>query len=246
MKKYIINIPVFEGPFELLYHLIHKQEIDIWSVSIADITEQYLDYLQLMGELNLEIAGDFLVMAATLLRLKSKLLLPVQDDLPEEEADGILNINSSEELIRRILEYRLYKQPVSFLKEREEEQQRIFFRCSGQPKVLHINHDESFLYEEDLSEILLDLLKRQLIDKAEKEVEYEVVLMEELELKERISVIMSKLRDKKRAVYLDYLFESKIIGEIIVTFIAVLELARQKQIKLMQHKSFGPILVELS
>ena len=247
MNKYIINLPVFEGPFDLLYHLIKKQEIDIWTVSIADITEQYLDYLQLMGEFNLEIASDFLVMAATLLRLKSKMLLPVQQDQLEEEADeGLLNINSSEELIKRILEYRLYKKPAEFLRQREEEQQRIFFRCTGQPQILHINKDESFIYEEDLSEILVDLLQRQIENKELKDTEPKIMLMEEVELKEKIGLIMAKLKDKKKAIYLEALFENNKIGEIIVTFIAVLELARQKQVKLMQHKSFGPILIELS
>lgn len=243
---YIINLPVFEGPFDLLYHLIQKQEIDIWSVSIADITEQYLDYLRLMEEFNLEIASDFLVMAAALLRLKSKLLLPMQNDVLEEDAgDELLNINSSEELIKRILEYRSFKKPVIFLQKREEEQQRIFFRSTEQPKVLHITRQESFLFEDDLANILLGVMENNLRkEKARKAIPV-INMVEEYLIKDKLVHVLTKLKEKKEAVYLDALLETRDISDIIITFVAVLELCRQKKISVWQQRNFGPVLIEL-
>lgn len=245
-KSYIINLPVFEGPFDLLYHLIKKQEIDIWSVSVAEITEQYLDYLQLMEDFNLEIASEFLVMAATLLRLKSKLLLPRQDDSEEEDADELLSINSSEELIKRILEYRLYKTAVSFLRQREEEQQKIFFRSTNQPKVMHITRQETFVFHENMLELLLKSMEKNLKELKKRTSEPDISLVEEFTLKDRLHFVINKLKEKKEAVYLDTLFDSRKVGEIIITFIAVLELARQKKVSLWQQQNFGPVLIELS
>ncbi|MFU8795156.1 MAG: segregation and condensation protein A, partial [Dethiobacteria bacterium] len=130
--EYTIKLPTFEGPFDLLFHLIKKAELDIWSISIAEITDQYLAYLQSMKELNLEIASEFLVMAATLLRLKSKLLLPRPQSSQEQEDDEeLFEINTAEELFLRLEEYRLFKEMSVYLRKREEEQQKIFLRSTG-------------------------------------------------------------------------------------------------------------------
>ena len=132
-----IKLPIFEGPFDLLFHLVKKAELDIWSVSIAAITEQYLDYLQSMRELNLDIASEFLVMAATLLRLKSKLLLPRPPLAAEEEEDeGLFQFNSPEELFQRLEEYRRFKEAASFFAGLAEEQQKIFLRSTGGGKIM--------------------------------------------------------------------------------------------------------------
>lgn len=243
---YIINLPVFEGPFDLLYHLIKKQEIDIWSVSIAEITEQYLDYIQLMEEFNLEVASDFLVMAATLLRLKSKLLLPEKNDYMEEEAeDVILSINSSEELIRRVLEYREFKEPVCFLRERAEEQQKIFFRSTGRARVLYITRQETLFFHEDLAAIYFNALERKKARVQRENARPAISMVDEYLLKDKLKNILHKLKQKKEAVYLDALFGTRKIGEIIITFVAVLELAHRGKIRLWQQRNFGPILIEL-
>lgn len=243
---YIVNLPVFEGPFDLLYHLVKKQEIDIWSISIAEITAQYLDYIRLMEEFNLEIASDFLVMAATLLRLKSKLLLPDRHGFAKEEEDAILSINSSEELIRRVLEYREFKAPVRFLRNREEEQQKIYFRSTGRARVLYITRQESFLFHEDLAAVLLNALERKKIRLQGKKSGPSISMVDEYLIKDRIKIIMHELKQKREAVYLDTLFNPGEIREIIVTFMAVLELAHRRKIRLWQQRNFGPVLIELN
>jgi len=244
---YVVSLPVFEGPFDLLYHLVRSQEIDIWSVSVADVTNQYLEYLRLMEEFNLEIASEFLVMAATLLRLKSRMLLPPRENQAEEdEADEeLFSIYSSEELIRRILEYRSFKEPAAFLEKREKEQQRIFFRSTGGPRVMHVTRQERFFEQEGLVDKLVEAMQEQMQKKNRREKARDIKLVEEYRLRDRIKVVLGKLSGKKNAVYMDSLLETRHKGEIVTTFIAVLELARQRKISFWQQRNFSPILIQL-
>ena len=120
---YNIKIPVFEGPFDLLLHLIRENKIDIYDIPIALITGQYLQYIEMMKELNLEIAGEFLVMAATLIHIKSRLLLP-----PDEETSAEENEDPRLELVQRLLEYQTFKEAASTLRKKEEDWMKIFFK----------------------------------------------------------------------------------------------------------------------
>ncbi|NLZ93331.1 MAG: segregation/condensation protein A, partial [Firmicutes bacterium] len=106
--EYQISLPTFEGPFALLFHLIEKAEVDIYEISIADITAQYLETLQVMQELNLDVASEFIVMAATLLKIKSKKLVPESIGAAEVNDDDLLNIESQDDLLQRLLEYRYF------------------------------------------------------------------------------------------------------------------------------------------
>jgi len=159
--EYKIKLPTFEGPFDLLFHLIKKAEVDIWSISIAEITDQYLAYLQSMKELNLDIASEFLVMAATLLRLKSKLLLPrpIKSDEEQEEED-LFEIHSAEELFQRLEEYRFFKEVAQHLLQREEEQQKIFLRSTGGQKVMVFTQQESVYTIWEGANHLSDIMNR--------------------------------------------------------------------------------------
>ena len=125
---YTIKLSNFEGSFDLLYHLISREKLNIWEITLAQITRQYLAYLQDMDELDIETTSDFLVMAATLLRLKSRMLLPLYEEKEETENDEMLAINTKEELFERILEYRSFKNAAEWLREREHKQNRIFLR----------------------------------------------------------------------------------------------------------------------
>ncbi len=245
--SYVVKLPVYEGPFELLYDLVRKQEIDIWSVSVTEITAQYLDYLRLMEEFNLEIAGEFLVMAATLLRLKSRMLLPANSEaaVVEETGEGLFSIHSSEELIRRIIEYRAFKLAANYFQKREEEQQKIFFRSTGDPKIMYVTRQETFFFREGMLEKLVSAMKGIMQRKLTREKEPHIEPMEEYNLLERKNLIIRRLSQRQKAVYLDSMLETRSPAEIVTTFIAVLDLTLQKKVRVWQQYNLGPILIEI-
>jgi len=243
---YQVKLPAFEGPFDLLFHLIQKQQIDIWSISVSEITEQYLNHLKLMEELNLEISSEFLVMAAALLRLKSKMLLPESRSFWEEEdGEEILSISSTEDLIRRVLEYRLYKGAAEYLQEREQNQQKIYFRSSETTQAVNIAQQE-IIWSQAESAATLASLFRELEDKMEEvETGYSYSLMEEYDLRNKMNQVIKKLSEARQALYFNSLLEKRSSSEMITTFFALLELVHQSMIRVYQDKEFGPILIEL-
>src|SRR4030042_2716324 len=175
---YNIKIPVFEGPFDLLLHLIRENKIDIYDIPIALITGQYLQYIEIMKELNLEIAGEFLVMAATLIHIKSRMLLPPDEEPPSgEQEDPRL------ELVQKLIEYQAFKEAATSLRNREEEWMKVFYK--GQ--VL----EEQELYLSDVS--LFDLIGtfKKILDKAPADIIS--ITKETLTIKDKMSVIMEML-----------------------------------------------------
>ena len=244
--EYTIKIPVFEGPFDLLFHLVKKAEVDIWQISIADITDQYLSYLQSMKELNLDIASEFLVMAATLLRLKSKLLLPRSPRSSEQEdEDDLYEINSAEELFLRLEEYRIFKGLALYLREREEEQQKIFLRSTGGQRVMVLTRQESVytIWEgaNHLSEIMLRFAEATKTDA------YNPTFstVEDYIIVDKSAYIENFLRQKNRPVHMADFITADGLWEVIITFISLLELARQRKVTLLQEGLFKPIMVML-
>ncbi len=244
--EYTIKIPAFEGPFDLLFHLVKKAEVDIWQISIADITDQYLFYLQSMKELNLDIASEFLVMAATLLRLKSKLLLPRPPRSSEQEdEEDLYEINSAEELFLRLEEYRIFKGLAIYLREREEEQQKIFLRSTGGQKVMVLTRQESVytIWEgaNHLSDIMLRFAEATKIDA------YNPTFsaIEDFIIVEKSTYIETVLRQKNRPVPMVDFITADGLWELIITFISLLELTRQRKITLLQEGLFQPIMVML-
>lgn len=233
------KLQVFEGPLDLLLHLVKINEMDIHDIEISQITRQYLDYLAAMQELDLEIAGDFLVMAATLMNIKSRSLLPrppaEEDGLAEEEIDEIL---STQELIRRLVEYRKIKQLASALRGKGEESSRMYFRANVVPVIPGATED---LPRQDIR-TLFDAFARA-IKKVRVESSHNVST-EAFSVEEKTQEIRERLRSQ-RQINFSRVFETCVSkDEAICYFLAVLEMARLREITLAQAGSFEDILVE--
>ena len=225
-----IKIPVFEGPFDLLLHLIRENKIDIYDIPISVITSQYLEYIEIMKELNLEIAGDFLVMAATLIQIKSRMLLPPDEETPSEEQE-----DPRRELVERLLEYQRYKEAAVDFRTKEDEWLKVFRR---EPLS---DEEEGELYLFDLS--LFDLLDafRKILDKAPPEIVS--ITKETLTVKNRMSMIMEIIEEHETVRFEDLFREGITRIYLIVTFVALLELIRLGLARAYQEKEFGNIWV---
>jgi segregation and condensation protein A len=227
-----IKIPVFEGPFDLLLHLIRENKLDIYDIPISVITSQYLEYIEIMKELNLEIAGDFLVMAATLIQIKSRMLLPPDEEAAAEELE-----DPRLDLVQRLLDYQKYKEAASDLRTKEEEWMRVFHK----EPLAEEGEEEGELYLFDLS--LFDLLDafKKILDKAPPEIVS--ITRETLTVKDKISMIMEILEGKE-AVRFEDLFRDGISRvQLIITFVSLLELIRLGLARVYQEKQFGNIWV---
>lgn len=225
------KVPVFEGPLDLLLHLIKENKIDIYDIPIAHITEQYLQYIEFMKELNLEIAGEFLVTAATLIHIKSKMLLPPDETQPDE-----LQEDPRAELVRRLLEYQAFKDASVNLREKENVWTNIFRR----PPPMEAEIEGEPL----LSEVsLFDLVSafKDILSKAHFEVIE--ITRESLTVADKINFIMEKI-EREDGIRFEELFkESYTKIALIVTFLALLEVIRLGLVKAYQEKTFGSIWI---
>jgi segregation and condensation protein A len=229
---YNIKIPVFEGPFDLLLHLIRENKLDICDIPIALITSQYLQYIEMMKELNLEIAGEFLVMAATLIYIKSRMLLPPDEETPDEEVE-----DPRAELVKKLLEYQKFKEAAGDLRQREEDWMKVFRRDS----FLAEEEEPGELYLFDLN--LFDLLDafKKILEKAPPEVIS--ITKETLTVKDRISFIMEILEGQETVRFEDFFQEGMTKIQLIITFVALLELIRLGLARAYQEREFGNIWV---
>jgi len=228
-----IKLENFEGPLDLLLHLIKKNEMEIWDIQVTRITEQYLAILDAMHHMNLDVAGEFLVMASTLLYIKSKLLLPPsEDELVEEEEE-----DPRAELVRRLLEYQKYKDAALDLDERELLGRDVFARKFTAPE-LAVEEEDAGFYEVgiyDLVEALQDILAR-----APRDVVHEVGL-EQVSIAERINHILGLLSGCDSLAFSDLFQEKPRRNDVIATFLAMLELVKMRTVKLMQNDRCGSI-----
>jgi segregation and condensation protein A len=231
--SYAVKLPAFEGPLDLLLHLIRKNEVNIYDIPIALITRQYLEYLDLFKSLNLAVAGDFLVMAATLIHVKSKMLLPPSETEEVEEDE-----DPRTELVMRLLEYQRFKEAAQGLETREQEWREVFHRPaslgSGEPT------DEINLV--DLS--LFDLLEalRGVMQRAPEKKDLEIVV-DALSVQERMGLILDRL-DAQESITFTSLFEDDTTRlAMVVTFLALLELIRLKRLRILQTELFGTIRI---
>jgi len=233
-EAYSIKLPAFEGPLDLLLHLIKENKIDIYDIPIALITHQYLEYIEMMKELNLDIAGEFLLMAATLIHIKSRMLLPVEELTGEEPEDPRF------ELVQRLIEYQAFKDASLAFREREDEWSNIFHREPAKEEV----GEEEAGGELDLFDLsLFDLMGafKKLLDKAPPEVIN--ITREALTVKDRISFIIEKLENQDTIRFED-LFEGNMTRTyLIVTFVALLEILRLGLARAYQEKDFGAIWI---
>jgi len=225
---YRVRLEVFEGPLDLLLHLVKKNELDIFNIPIAEITADYLNYMKLFRRLNLDFAGEFLVMASTLIHIKSRMLLPPAETVEEEELE-----DPRQELAARLMEYQKFKEAASILKEREAIQGNIYGRLPMIPE------DEDYTIEATLFD-LLDAFQRVAI-RAEEEVRE--IIQEDISIEDRIGEILNLL-ENKRFISFETIFSGQRTKRLlIVTFLALLELIRLKRVFARQAEPFGAIRI---
>ena len=235
-----IKLDVFEGPLDLLLHLIRKSEVDIYNIPISEITDQYIAYLKAMEELDLDIASEFLVMAATLIEIKSKMLLPKKKD-EETAADE----DPRTELVEKLVEYKKYKEFASMLKGIEENNE-IYFKSPEIIDDLEENKDIFFknITLDGLMHAFSNIVKVHENRYNERSVIPKNIDYDEYRIEDKMDDITRLLKLKKSAP-LDAFFtkaESKM--ELIVIFLAVLELIKERFITVIQYESFGDIFLE--
>ncbi len=231
--SYKIKIPVFEGPLDLLLYLVKKDHLNIYDIPIAKVTEQYLAYLNIMQMLDLNIAGEFLVMAATLMQIKSKMLLPAEQAPQEEEEDP------RAELVRRLLEYEKFKEIAESLRQKELIQQEMFKR----PKSpVEPEKEEAASGEVYFEASIFDLINAfsKALEEVPKEVFYQVI-KDEFTIEEKVHQILHLLLARDSVLLSELFRQSKNKMEIIVTFLAILELIRLKETVARQTDLFQEI-----
>jgi segregation and condensation protein A len=234
--NYKIQLDKFEGPLDLLLYLIKKNDIDICDIPIAVITDQYMEYISLMKMLDLDVVGDFLVMAATLMQIKSRMLLP-PDPLAGPEV-----VDPRQELVDRLKEYEQFKLIAEGLKSKELHRQSLFGRLVDEEKLKEIKDDaEEVLFEATLFD-LINALSEALKHIPERK-DYQVS-QEEYTVEGKIHEILHLLVETPRLSLMDLFRRSTCKNEVICTFVAVLELVRLKEIIVMQHRQFESIEIE--
>jgi segregation and condensation protein A len=231
MNKF--QLEIFEGPLDLLLHLIKKNEVSITDIPIAVITEQYLAMLELMEGLDLDVAGEFLVMAATLVHIKSRMLLPPDEsDVGDEEEGG----DPRDELMRRLLEYQRFKEAAGELERRDILRRDVFARSPEPPEKA-----ETIGFE---SVSLFDLISalRTVIERLPKDSAHRVVL-DTVSVREKMSLLLEDLHRRGQVVFQDLFAAAVSRLEVIVTFLAMLELVKIRAVKISQEEAAGPIVI---
>lgn len=232
--SYKVKLKIFEGPMDLLLHLIQKHEINIYDIPIALITREYLAYIDLMKTLNLDTAGEFLVMAATLTHIKSRMLLP-PEEVSEEDEEGL---DPRRELVERLLEYKKYKEASLELKGQENLWIDTYSQGLGNE-----GPREQELVLVNLN--LLDLMEafRKVLSRPSFDAVHEVTI-ETMTIKDKISWIMDKLEHHESVRFEDLFPGTPARHEIIVTFLALLEIIRLRLVRIEQTERFGPIRIQ--
>lgn len=228
--SYAVKLDNFEGPLDLLLHLIRKNEMDICDIPIAEITAQYLAVIDTMQQLNLDVAGEFLVMAATLLQIKSRLLLPQ----PEEESPEEEEVDPRAELVRRLLEYQKYKGAAEEFDTLPQLERDVFVRrqpAAERPEQEELEAIGIFQLVEALRELL-----REHPEEAFHEVD-----VERLSVAERVQEILARLEGRDSLTFGELFGDRPGRGEVVVTFLALLELTRMQVLRLLQNSRLGTI-----
>lgn len=240
-----IKIDAFEGPLDLLLQLIKHLEIDIYDIPIADVTAQYLNYIRAMKVLQLDVAGDYLVMAATLMAIKSKLLLPKQEiDVSLDDEDSYQTSEDPRDaLVEQLLEYRKFKAAAAILKVKEEERSQYF---SKEPANLELLQEKVPLEPLQISTFDLVAAFQEMFNKKVKKIPLQTkIKAEETSINEKIEFIMGKLRSvkKNQGILFTNLFDTPTKNEMITTFMALLELIKEKNVFIQQKVTYGDIIV---
>ena len=239
-----IKVNAFEGPLDLLLHLIEKNKVDIYDIPISEITSQYLDYIRSMEEEDLDVMSDFLVMAATLLKIKAKMLLPVKE---EEEEEG----DPREELVRRLIEYKIYKYAAEELKDLSVDAQKVFFKSETVPEEIK-HYEEPIRPGEIVGDVTLEKLNQifQMVMRRKKDREDPVrshfgkIQKEKYKVEDRMDDIRCQIRGLKRINFRTLLDIQPVKEMVIVTFLAVLELMKVGEVKVVQEHNFAEIYLD--
>ena len=238
-QKYAIKIDNFEGPLDLLCHLIDKNKMNIYDINLSQITDQYIEYLKEQEKLNLEIASEFLVMASTLLYLKSKNLLPKQEEEEEEITE--------EELIRRIIEYKKFKEISKVLKQNYIEYSNRYYKL---PEEIELPKQK---IEKDYDKDVIPDIYKNVIEKNEQKINQNAKNIEKIAITDNYTVAskvrqMFKVLVKQKSFIFNKLFSLKKHNkqEVVTAFSGLLELSRRSKVETDQEKLFGDILVKKS
>ncbi|OGW81336.1 MAG: hypothetical protein A2Z83_05270 [Omnitrophica bacterium GWA2_52_8] len=233
-----VKLPVYDGPLDLLLELIKKNEMDIYNIPISVITQQYLESLDRMKQLNLDIAGDYLVMAATLLYIKSKMLLP--QDNTEEEDEGI---DPREELVRKLLEYQAFKAAAKELGFLEDERGKVFTRKIADYYLSSLEPEDVGI--DTFSADLFDLLSafQTVLSKVSREAVHEV-FEQVISIEEKISEIRRRLVEENEIRFSDLFKNHCSRNLLIATFLAILEIVKSKFARIFQDQHFGEIMIQ--
>jgi segregation and condensation protein A len=230
---YKVKLEVFEGPLDLLLYLIKQDEIDIYDISLERITSQYLEYLQAFKELNIELAGEFIVMAANLIYLKSRSLLPLDQQPPEEDAG---EEDPRWELIRQLIEYKKFKEAATELHLRELEQERMFAREGASSSALQ---EPLRLGEVGIFQLINAF--QAVIKRIEARQEVQEIFGERFSVSEKIDMILRRVGTGAPLRFSNLFGQVVSRVEVVVTFLALLELIRLKQVRAFQKSVFEEI-----
>ena len=236
-NKYKIKLEYFEGPLDLLVHLIDKNKMDIYDINLSEITDQYIEYINEMEKMNLEVTSEFLVMASTLLYLKSKNLLPNQENDEQELTE--------EELLQRIIDYKKYKEITKMLKEMYQNSNTVIFKTPEQIELPKQKLEKEYK-KEIIAEMYADIIERsaERLNKNAKNIE-KIAITETYTVADKVKVMFKELLHNKKFVF-NRLFPSKKCSrpEIVTAFSGLLELSRRSKVLTSQPELFGDITVE--
>lgn len=231
-KDYKVELDVFEGPLDLLLYLIKRDEIEINDIPIEKITAQYIKYLDLFKMMDLNIAGEFIVMAATLLQIKSRMLLPPIESGEEEEDDP------RDELVKRLIEYKRFKEAADMLQDKEEEQEGVFSRLA-KPDI-EFEEEEKLLVDASIFDLLSAF--SAVFERADDETMSEI-FEDEFSVGDKIAEIKNVIEIENKINFSELFMPNVKKAEVFVTFMAILELIKQQMVVIKQEKIFGEIVI---
>jgi len=234
-----IMINDFEGPLDLLLHLVKTSKMDIYEVNMSYIIEEYLKYINAMQDLNIDVASEYLVMAAELIHLKSKMLINLDDEEANEEDE--YSISSEEELKERLINYEKYKNSTDSFRKLEENRKEYLTRSPE--NIMEYAKDQTYSMELSLDDLIQAFLEYKKRLENEKPIETKIT-KKEISVKERISYIRNVLKERKKVEFTE-LFESFSKEYVVVTFLSILNMSKNNEIVLSQKDNFSPILIEM-
>ena len=245
MANLELKLNVFEGPLDLLLHLIEKNKYNIFDIPIVEITDQYIEYLDAMDETDMDVMSEFLVMAAQLIAIKAKMLLPKEEETVEEEEDP------RDELVRSLLEYKMYKYASYELKDMELDAGKTMYKDATIPKEV-LNYKEDVDPEEVIGDVTLsrlndifqELIKREILRVDPVRSKFGTISRDEIKLEDRMIEIRQEIRGLRSINFRTLLGKKRGRMNIIVSFLAILELMKTGIIAIRQDEIFGEILID--